>query len=158
MTFLFTIFDNQPYETMFDTSHFHPMVVHFPIALILVGFLADLIYLFWKKEPCLAKTGFWLMVLGTLGAIAAFTTGEFFTSHPSEGEIAGVFEQHETGAWFTLIVMIAGTALRVFLVAAKKELTSLKWLVFVLYLAGVASVSFTGFIGGYMVYSYMIGL
>ena len=31
---------------MFDTSHLHPMIVHFPIALITVGFIADVVFLF----------------------------------------------------------------------------------------------------------------
>jgi uncharacterized membrane protein len=143
---------------MFNASHFHPMVVHFPIALIMTGFLADLVYLIWKKDECLSKAGFWLMVLGTLGAAAAFITGEFFTSHPSEGEIAGVFESHETGAWVTLIVMLVGSALRIYLVAAKKAQSQLKWAVFALYLTGAAAVSYTGFLGGSMVFNYMVGL
>ena len=36
---------------MFNPSYLHPMIVHFPIALILAGFLADLLYLFYKKQP-----------------------------------------------------------------------------------------------------------
>ena len=134
------------------------MVVHFPIALIMTGFLADLIYLFWKKDPCITKAGFWLMLLGTLGAAAALLTGIYFTSHPSEGEIAGVFERHETGALTALVIMALGSALRIYLVSAKKEQPLLKWAVFGFYLAGVAAVSYTGFLGGSMVFDYMVGL
>ena len=83
---------------MFDTSHLHPLLVHFPIALIIVGFFADVVFLFFKSEKCLSKTGFYLMVLGALAAIAAWTTGQLFTDEPSQGEIAKVFERHETGA------------------------------------------------------------
>jgi uncharacterized membrane protein len=43
---------------MFTTSHFHPMLVHFPIALIMIGFLAEVISLFVKKEACLSFAGF----------------------------------------------------------------------------------------------------
>jgi hypothetical protein len=53
---------------MFNSAHFHPMIVHFPVALILVGFLADVVFLFLKKELCLSKMGLYLMVLGTLKA------------------------------------------------------------------------------------------
>jgi uncharacterized membrane protein len=143
---------------MFSTSHLHPMVVHFPIALILAGFLADVAYLIWKKEPCLSKAGFWLMFLGTLAALAAVITGVFFTGHPSEGEVGAIFEKHETGAWTTLIVMAVALSLRIYLVVTKRELTQLRWIVFALYLVAAAAVSFTGFLGGYMVYSFMIGL
>jgi|WetSurMetagenome_2_1015567.scaffolds.fasta_scaffold105774_3 uncharacterized membrane protein len=143
---------------MFNVSFLHPILVHFPIALILAGFAADVAYLLYKKEPCLMKAGFYLMILGALGALAAFLTGEFLTSHPSEGEVFSIFEKHETGAWITLITVWAGVLLRIYLVAAKKEYTSLKWVVFALYCAAFGAVAVTGHLGGYMVYNYMIGL
>ena len=37
---------------MFSTSHIHHMLVHFPVALILIGFLAELAALVYKKEIC----------------------------------------------------------------------------------------------------------
>ena len=143
---------------MFNLSHLHPMVVHFPIALILAGILADVAFMVYKKEICFSKAGLYLMVLGSLGAIAAFLTGEFLTSHPEEGEIMTVFERHETGAWITLIAMVVGTAFRLYLAASKKEQSSLKWIVFCFFVVAAASVSFTGLLGGVMVYDYMVGL
>jgi uncharacterized membrane protein len=143
---------------MFDTSHIHPMIVHFPITLITVGFIADVVFLFFKSEKCLSKTGFYLMVLGALAAIAAWSTGQLFTNEPTQGEILSVFEKHETGAFITMILIIIGAALRIYLVIRKKEDTNLKWVVFVFYLLAFISVTFTGFMGGTMVYNYMIAL
>jgi len=139
-----------------NTSDLHPMIVHFPIALIIVGFLADVVFLFFKHEKCLSKTGFYLMVLGALGAIAAWATGQLFTYEPSQGEILKVFEKHETGALITMILMVTGAALRIYLVIIRREDTSLKWVVFILYLLAFCTVSFTGFMGGTMVYKYMM--
>jgi len=130
--------------------------VHFPIALIMVGFIADVVFLFFKSEKCLSKTGFYLMILGTLAAIAAWTTGQLFTNEPGQGEILNVFEKHETGALITMILMITGVALRIFLVIRKNEESRLKWVVFILYLLAFCAVSFTGFMGGTMVYKYMM--
>ena len=141
---------------MISTSDFHPMIVHFPIALIITGFLADVIFLFLRSEKCLSKTGFYLMVLGALAAIAAWTTGQLFTNEPGQGEILSVFEKHETGALITMILMIIGAGLRIYLVRSKKEDTSLKWVVFIIYLLAVGTVSFTGLMGGTMVYKYML--
>lgn len=143
---------------MFNPSNLHPMVVHFPIALILAGILADVAFMVCKKEICFSKAGLYLMILGTLGAAAAFLSGEFLTSHPEEGEIMAVFEKHETGAWVTLIAMLIGSVLRIYLVSAKKEETPLKWAVFALFVVGAAAVSYTGFFGGSMVYEFMVGL
>ena len=141
-----------------NTAFLHPMVVHFPVALILVGFLADVLSLFFRNEKCLSKTGFYLMVLGALAAVAAWATGQLFTGHPDEGEIARIFENHETGALITMIIMIIGAALRVYLVIKRREETRLKWVVFGFYFLGVAAVAFTAFMGGKMVYEFMLSL
>ena len=142
---------------MFSTTHIHPVIVHFPIALIIVGFLADVVSLFFKEEKCLSKAGFWLMILGTLAAVAAWGSGHLFTSELDQGEIARTFYRHKTGALITMIIMLLGTTLRVYLVSRKKEETSLRWIVFLLYFLGFLGVTFTGFMGGTMVYSFMLG-
>jgi uncharacterized membrane protein len=134
------------------------MIVHFPIALITVGFIAEVVSLFFKSEKCLSKTGLYLMVLGTLAAIAAWSTGQLFTNEPTQGEIVKVFERHETGALITMILMIICSAFRLWLVIKKKEETQLKWVAFGFYLLGFAAVTFTGFMGGTMVYDFMMAL
>src|SRR5665647_1066 len=101
---------------MFNTDHLHPMIVHFPIALITVGFISEVVSLFFKNEKCLSKTGFYLMILGTLAAIAAWSSGQLFTEEPTQGEILKVFTKHETGALITMILMIIGTVFRIWLV------------------------------------------
>jgi uncharacterized membrane protein len=143
---------------MFNTAHLHPMIVHFPIALITVGFLAEVVSLFFKSEKCLSKTGFYLMILGALAAIAAWSTGQLFTNEPAQGEIVRVFNKHETGALVTMIVMIIGSSFRIFLVIRKKDETWLKWIAFGLYFLAFAAVTFTGFMGGIMVYNFMMAL
>lgn len=143
---------------MFNPDHFHPIIVHFPVALIIVGFLADVLSLFFKEEKCLSKTGFYLMVLGALAAIAAWTSGQLFTDEPTQGEIVKVFERHENGALITMILMILGASLRIWLVIKKREETQLKWVVFVLFFLAFAAVTYTGFNGGRMVYDFMLGL
>ena len=143
---------------MFSTSHLHPMIVHFPIALIIVGFTADVVSLFFKNEKCLSKTGFYLMVLGALAAIVAWSTGQLFTFEPTEGEIAKVFQQHEAGATVTMILMIIGSVFRIWLVIQKKEETQLKWIAFGFYFLSFAAVMYTGLMGGTMVFNYMMGL
>jgi uncharacterized membrane protein len=144
--------------TMFDTTHLHPMIVHFPIGLITVGFMADLISLYYKSEKCLSKTGFYLMVLGALAAVAAWSTGHLFAGEPTQGEIVKVFERHETGAFITMILIILGAAFRIWLVVQKKEETEMKWIAFGFYLLAFAAVTYTGFMGGTMVYNFMMAL
>jgi uncharacterized membrane protein len=57
-----------------------------------------------------------------------------------------------------MIIMLIGATVRVYLVIKKKDETNLKWLVFGFYFLGFAAVTFTGFMGGTMVYNYMMGI
>jgi len=142
---------------MFNIDHIHPMLVHFPIALITIGFVADFIYIFYKKEHCLSKMGFYLMIIGTLCAIAAYLSGDFFTKELA-GEPGNIRETHELFASITMWIMIMGSLMRLWIVYKKKEQSYFKWIVFSLYAIGAISVSITGFYGGSLVFNYMIGL
>jgi uncharacterized membrane protein len=142
---------------MFDTSHFHPMIVHFPIAIIVIGFLFDLFSLFITKEKCLSKTGLYLEVIGMFSAIAAFGTGYYLTS-TMEGEAGVLREQHQLFATLTLISIILATFFRLLLVYQKKEETYLKYAGMSLFLCAFVFVMITGYLGGNLVYGFMIGL
>ena len=142
---------------MFDTSQFHPMVVHFPIAIIIIGFLFDLSSLFLTKVKCLSTMGLYLEVIGMLGAIAAFGTGYYFTSQ-MEGEAGILKDQHQLFATLTLIAIILATFFRLLLVYQKKEESYLKYAALSLFLLAFIFVIITGHLGGKLVYEHMIGL
>jgi uncharacterized membrane protein len=144
---------------MFDTSHFHPMIVHFPIAIIIIGFLFDLFSLFITREKCLSKMGLYLEVLGMFAAIAAFGTGYYlFLTSPMDGA-AGVLEhQHKLFATLTLISIILATFYRLLIVYQKKEETYLKYVAMSLFLCAFVFVQITGYLGGNLVYNYMVGV
>jgi len=142
---------------MFSTSHLHPMLVHFPIALVAIGFLAEFAFLLFKKEVCLTKMGFYLLVIGTLAACATWLSGDLFTSEMS-GAAGEIRETHELLATITVVLLIATLVLRSALLFKKSENTKLKTLAFVLYGLAALSVSATGFFGGTLVYNYMMPL
>ncbi|MCX6305155.1 MAG: DUF2231 domain-containing protein [Bacteroidetes bacterium] len=142
---------------MLASTHFHPMLVHFPIAIITVGFLFDLVSLIAKKDPCLSRTGYWLEIIGMAGAIFAFGSGYFFTS-PMDGEAGIMREKHELYATFTLISIIAATLFRIVITYLHKENTSMKYLSLCLFFLAFVFVSVTGYLGGSLVIDYMIGL
>lgn len=142
---------------MISASHFHPMLVHFPIALLMIGFIAEIAFLFFKKTTCLSFAGFYLLIFGALAVAAAFLTGEFFTSEMS-GAAGEVKEMHELFASVTLWTALATAVFRIILKASKSENVTLKWIAFILYAICAISVSITGFYGGTLVYSYMMPL
>ena len=139
---------------MFDSSHLHPMVVHFPIAIIMVGFLADLASLLFKKEKCLSTMGFYLEVLGVLAAIVAFGTGYFLTGEVPE-EAGPLREQHELFATLTLVTIILAAFFRILIVYLKKEETNLKYVAMGIFFFAFVFVGITGFLGGLLVINYM---
>jgi len=143
---------------MFNPAHFHPLMVHFPVALIIAGFFTEVLSLFLhKKAPWLTKASFYLMILGTLGAVAGYLTGEFFTDEYS-GPLGELKETHELFAKITMFVMIAASLIGIYLVWKKKEQSGLKWAVTILYFIAALSVGYTGWLGGSMVYDHMIGI
>ena len=61
---------------MITAPHLHAMVIHFPIALLMAGFLSELIALFSKKQ-FFKNASFYLLILGALGAIVAYVSGSY---------------------------------------------------------------------------------
>ncbi|MCX6287376.1 MAG: DUF2231 domain-containing protein [Bacteroidetes bacterium] len=144
---------------MIPVSHFHPLSVHFPIALITVAFLFDLVSLIYKKEPCLSKAGYYLQILGMLGAIAAWGTGHFIAGTTQmEGEAMQVKEQHELFATIAFVAIIVATVARIILVYQKTENTFYKYIPFGLSVLSVIFIIITGFLGGKLVIDFMIGI
>ncbi len=143
---------------MIDTTHLHPMIVHFPIALIIVGFLAELTSFFIKKE-FLSTAAFYLLILGTLGVVAAYFTGQYAGDGIVEvGALKQALETHEDAAELTLWIMILAAMARIAIVILKKYHGAYKGLAFVLFLFGVAAIARTGFYGGELVYKHAAGV
>jgi len=142
---------------MFSTSHLHPMLVHFPIALVAIGFLAEFAFLLFKKEVYLTRMGFYLLLTGTVAACATWLSGDLFTSEMA-GAAGEIRETHELLATITVLLLVATLLLRSFLLYKKTENTKLKVLAFALYGLAALSVSATGFFGGTLVYDYMMPL
>jgi uncharacterized membrane protein len=88
----------------YDISVWHPLVVHFPIALILVGALALVVWSlrgtsFWRQ------CALWLLSLGWVVGIVAYQTGEVIEEH-TEGTpiVEELVAFHEDAAFYALLV------------------------------------------------------
>ncbi|MGA7837529.1 MAG: DUF2231 domain-containing protein [Ignavibacteriaceae bacterium] len=143
---------------MFDTSHLHPMIIHFPIALLMIGFLADLTGVVLKKE-FFTTAGFYLLIFGTIGVIAAYISGNFAGEGIEEaGSLKQALENHEHAAQLSLWLMVATAVVRIAIVTAKKYTGIFKYAALVLFLAGVLSIVRTGYYGGELVYKHAAGV
>lgn len=141
-----------------DTSHLHPMIVHFPIALLLTGLLFDIIGLFTKRN-FFHRAGFYLLVLGAIGVIAAFLTGNFAGSGITEqGALKQALETHENAAELTLWLVSITAVFRIVIEIFKKYKGIFKALALVLFLASALAIARTGYYGGELVYKHAAGV
>ena len=140
---------------MIGSGHFHPMFVHFPIALITIGFIFDIIGLFVKNEYHFFKFAYYLMILGTISSITAYLTGEFFTPELS-GALGEIKENHEIFAKITMFAIATTTILRIYINYRKPENPKLKYLVIAFYALAFISIGITGYTGGSLVYDYNV--
>ncbi len=141
---------------MFSTSHLHPMLIHFPIALVAIGFLAECISLIVKRELSLSKMSFYLLIAGTFFAVFTWLSGVLFTSEMS-GAAGEIKDTHELFAGLTLGLLLLTSILRIILIrnATNKLVIRLS---FITYALAAICVAVTGFYGGTLVYNYMMPL
>lgn len=142
---------------MITSTHLHAMLIHFPVALLLVGFLSEVISLITKKE-FFKNAAFYLLLLGALGAVAAYLTGNAAGAGIEAGTLKKALDLHEQAAtislWLTIITALS--YLIVALVKYKKAWTRIATVV--LFTAVVFSIVRTGYLGGQLVYKHGAGV
>lgn len=138
----------------------HPLVVHFPIALLAVAVLVDIIRLAKRKHASLNLTVQILYGLGTLGLIFAFLSGRLATETVEvAGQAFTVLASHENWALATMIFFIAIFGLR--FAAYWYQLDRRKSIsagFIVLGLIGMGLVTITGDRGGELVFGHGVGV
>lgn len=141
-----------------DLTHLHPMIVHFPIALLIVGFLSDIVGLL-KKREFFTQAGFYLFSLGALGVIAAFITGsQAGDGIVEEGALKKALETHEEAATLAIWVASIAALFRIALFLLKKYSGVLKMVSLALGLLAVMAIARTGYYGGELVYKHAAGV
>jgi len=150
-----------------DFHALHPLVIHFPIALLLVAPVFIVLAALWfRHQTAFAISALLLMLMGTAGAWISAATG-----NAAEGvvtktdEIRPVLEQHQrlglmTRNLFTLLTLIYGVALAapaLFKWSVPNKL-SLAWQAAFLaaYLAAALILANAGHLGGRLVHEFEV--
>lgn len=143
-----------------ETSKFfgtlHPMFVHFPIALLFTAVALDF-FAFLRRDQRAAWAGQAVMILGTVGVMFTFITGNFAEIWAARSHIPQApLEKHESFATMTSWMFIALVAFRSFLgVERNRHL-------FKVYLGlcciALTALTLTGYQGGELVYKYAAGV
>ena len=144
------------------TEVFHPLSVHFPIALLLVGFVFKLISLKFKREVW-ELGGTILLLTGVLGVWIATYTGNLADGIVSR-KICDptILKDHQNMAYVTSWIFTAALAadslkyLRNSFLAGKRKILS--FLVALLMLGGSGFLIYVGHLGAELVYQQGAGV
>ena len=133
----------------------HPLVVHFPIALLLTALFLDTLALV-SRRPGLHRIALWNLCLGTVGAAVAVLTGlqaEDVAKHSFE--IWQVMQLHERLGIITLILGLMTVAWRL---RYRDQLSTRSRVVILLAMLIMAStITFGAYLGGRLVYEFGVG-
>lgn len=143
-----------------DIGVFHPIIVHFVIALLVVGIGLRWIW-FTGKVPFAGSAAATLLLIGTLAAVLAVKSGE--DGHGPAERIPGArpaVEEHEEWGERTrnLFLVIAALEIAALVLADRRYKKGALVASAVLGLAGLFAIYETGEHGGELVYSYAGGV
>ena len=137
----------------------HPLVVHFPLALILVAaalLLAARVLRNTSLAATAATVGTWNLCLGAVAAVFALGTGLAAVIDLDVGTAARqAISLHLRWALFTTLVVVL---LAVWRGAGTAQESRPSWIFIVVLLAASAALTFTGYRGGKNVYEYGLGV
>jgi len=142
---------------MISATHLHAMIIHFPIALLMAGFLSEIIALFSKKE-FFSQAAFYLLLLGALGTAAAYLSGDFVGEGIEEGPLKIPMKLHEQAATVTIWLTIATALFWVVTYYFNFKQVWVKWVGIFLFAIVVGGIARTGYLGGQLVYSHGAGV
>ncbi len=137
----------------------HPLVVHFPIALVLVATGLLLVARLLRNETraaTAATVGTWNLCLGALAAAIAMATGLGAVLDLDVSEAARqAISLHMKWAMLTTLLVVL---LAVWRGAGTASASRPSWLFIFVLLAASAALVFTGYRGGKNVYEYAVGV
>lgn len=142
---------------MISPTHLHAMAVHFPIALLIIGFFSEIVGLIFKKT-FFNKAALYFLILGTFGTIVSYLSGDAAGEGIEEGALGKAIALHEQAASITLWLSIATTLVYGAVELFKYRHKWTKLIIVLLFTALIASVTRTGYLGGQLVYKYGAGV
>jgi len=142
---------------MFDTSHLHPMIVHFPIALTMTGLLLEFVRFFFCKNETKLPHGELLLYFGTASVVCAILSGFLFTA-TFTGKTLEVRNLHVLLAVLSTVSLLLTSSFYLIARFGKQKRDVFRVVGLIFYVISAILISATGFMGGSLVYNYMIGV
>ncbi|MBI5475026.1 MAG: DUF2231 domain-containing protein [Ignavibacteriae bacterium] len=133
----------------------HPLIVHFPIALLTISFIFDVIGMLTGKKE-FTMSAWWMLLIGTISVAAAIASGLSAAGGlESSSQAREHIENHQEAA---LVVAGVFAFLLLWRVANKTRVPDRRWLYLVLSVVGLVAVWVTALYGGELVYEFGVGV
>lgn len=145
---------NSTHESIDYFPNYHPLVVHFPIILLLIAGAMQVVLLFNNNK----LFNYSVTALTVIGFVTGLLAANVFHAHPSSNVNATaheIFETHEKFAFTTLWLSGIASVFKLF-----SLFTSKRWLqvvAFVFLISSAVTVSIAGHYGSELVYKHGIG-
>lgn len=144
---------------MIDVAHIHPMLVHFPIVLFILGVALEFVVMIRNGDlsprDCPSRVALATLLLGTLAAIAAAIFGDMALDKAvALGFPKAPLEEHEALGLTTMWIFIGLCAVQLLALWRRVALPGWRgWTLTVLGLAGVGVLLVAAYHGGELVYA-----
>jgi uncharacterized membrane protein len=134
----------------------HPLIIHFPLALLSVSLLFDVVGAFMRKDE-ITRVAWWCQISGSLGLLATVVSGLQAESTVSIPQEAGqVLQTHKELAFLSVTIF---SILLFWRISTKSRITQrLRLLFWSLYVGGVLIMWIGAWYGGEMVYQFGVGI
>ncbi len=142
---------------MINLAHIHPMLVHFPLALLPVALAAQMLAMY-KGENlfsrhCLASSAVSLIFLAALSAIIAAVFGDMALDQAvAAGVPADLLETHEDLGQLSAILISTLSVFEIWFYFKQTTSISINWITLLAGMLVFAVVITTAWFGGHLVY------
>ena len=138
----------------------HPLIIHFPIALLMSAIGIDLFSVIFKKHLWIRYCALTTYVMGTLAALAAYLTGHLAADSVYLPAAAHhVLHHHSELALYTLLFFAVFTVLRALSIwKSGKHFVLVSIILLILSIPGLGLIIETGEHGAEMVFKYGVGI
>ena len=134
----------------------HPMLIPFPIALLVFSLLSDLIYL-WRGNPVWKSyVAFYTLLGGIIGGAAAAIPGLIDWATLTDRDAVRVANWHARVNIITLVIFIASFYLRTS--SGASLIPSIPMLPIILSTVGVVGLTIAGWLGGELVFKHRVAV
>lgn len=138
-------------------QNIHPYFVHFPIAILSVGLLWDLLGILFKKES-FKNAGWWAQVFGVIAIIITGITGLIAANTVPHNEASHeIMETHETIGLIVAGIFILLLIWRSFLKTSLPTKSSYQTIYLAMGILAVVTMLYGAHLGGKLVYEFGVG-